>query len=98
MERGYPLGRQVATFAVWMDWACAAGRSHRGILPPGMLERWSTGGGWKPSTCHDACCFGLEMRLPGYVWLEFRAEPDGAGTRFMPQARFVPSGLFGHLY
>jgi hypothetical protein len=39
-----------------------------------------------------------ETRLPGYVWLECRAEPDGAGTRFMQEGRFVPPGLFGHLY
>jgi uncharacterized protein YndB with AHSA1/START domain len=39
-----------------------------------------------------------EMRVPGEAWLEFRAEPDGPGTRLIQEARFAPAGLFGHLY
>lgn len=39
-----------------------------------------------------------EMRVPGEAWLEFRAEPDGAGTRFTQEAHFAPHGLLGHLY
>lgn len=39
-----------------------------------------------------------EMRVPGRAWLEFRAEPAATGTRFIQEARFAPSGLFGHLY
>lgn len=39
-----------------------------------------------------------EMRVPGQAWLEFRAEPAAAGTRFIQEARFAPAGLFGHLY
>ncbi|WP_396222623.1 DUF2867 domain-containing protein [Gemmatimonas sp.] len=39
-----------------------------------------------------------EMRLSGDAWLKCRAEPDGAGTRFMQERRVVPPGLFGHLY
>lgn len=39
-----------------------------------------------------------EMRVPGDAWLEFFAEPDGTGTRFIQVARFAPAGLFGHLY
>jgi len=39
-----------------------------------------------------------EMLVPGEAWLEFRAEPDGAGTRFIQEAQFAPHGLFGHLY
>lgn len=42
--------------------------------------------------------FVADMRVPGEAWLEFRAEPDGAGTRFIQEARFAPHGLFGHLY
>ncbi len=38
------------------------------------------------------------MRVPGDAWLEFFAEPDGTGTRFIQVARFAPAGLFGHLY
>lgn len=39
-----------------------------------------------------------EMRVPGEAWLEFRAEPAATGTRFIQEARFAPTGLFGHLY
>ncbi len=40
----------------------------------------------------------LLVPAPPEAWLEFRAEPDGAGTRFIQEARFAPHGLFGHLY
>ncbi|MCA2983770.1 MAG: DUF2867 domain-containing protein [Gemmatimonas sp.] len=36
-------------------------------------------------------------RRPGWAWLEFRAEPDGAAAQFIRGARFVPAGVFGHL-
>ncbi len=39
-----------------------------------------------------------EMRVPGRAWLEFRAEPDGGGTRIRQIAQFEPRGLAGLLY
>ncbi len=55
---------------------------------------------WRVEAFDPSRCLLLraEMRLPGDAWLEFRAEPDGAGTRFMQEGRVVPPGLFGHLY
>ena len=39
-----------------------------------------------------------EMRVPGGAWLEFTAEPDGAGTRYRQRAIYFPRGLVGKLY
>ena len=39
-----------------------------------------------------------EMRIPGRAWLEFRAEPDGSGTRLTQIAQFEPRGPAGLLY
>lgn len=46
----------------------------------------------------DLVCLAAEMKVPGRAWLDFRAEPDGAGTRFTMVARFEAHGLFGLLY
>ncbi|MEZ0322112.1 MAG: SDR family oxidoreductase [Thermus sp.] len=39
-----------------------------------------------------------EMRLPGRAWLEWRALPEGEGSRLVQTAYFEPLGLFGLLY
>jgi hypothetical protein len=39
-----------------------------------------------------------EMKVPGRAWLEFRAEPDGDGTRLSQIAQFEPRSLAGLLY
>jgi uncharacterized protein YbjT (DUF2867 family) len=39
-----------------------------------------------------------EMKLPGEAWLEWRIEPDGAGSRVFQLARFHPRGLWGRCY
>ena len=39
-----------------------------------------------------------EMRVPGQAWLEFRVDPDGAGSRVRQTAVFHPRGLFGYAY
>jgi uncharacterized protein YbjT (DUF2867 family) len=39
-----------------------------------------------------------EMRVPGLAWLEFRVEPEGAGSRLHQRAVFRPRGVAGKLY
>ncbi|MEL7209156.1 MAG: DUF2867 domain-containing protein, partial [Actinomycetota bacterium] len=39
-----------------------------------------------------------EMKLPGEAWLEWRVEPDGAGSRLRQRALFHPRGVWGRLY
>lgn len=39
-----------------------------------------------------------EMRVPGRAWLEMRAVPDPAGSRYLQRAVFFPKGLAGRLY
>lgn len=39
-----------------------------------------------------------EMKVPGLAWLELKASPDGAGSRYDQRAVFFPRGLAGRLY
>ena len=39
-----------------------------------------------------------EMKVPGSAWLELRADPDAAGSRYGQRAVFFPRGLAGRLY
>lgn len=39
-----------------------------------------------------------EMKVPGLAWLELRATPEGAGSRYEQRAVFFPTGLAGRLY
>ena len=39
-----------------------------------------------------------EMKVPGLAWLELRAVPDAAGSRYEQRAVFFPLGLAGRLY
>ncbi len=39
-----------------------------------------------------------EMKLPGYAWLQFEAEPDASGSLLRQTAFYEPRGLFGLLY
>lgn len=39
-----------------------------------------------------------EMKVPGLAWLELRAEPEAAGSRYEQRALFFPHGLSGRLY
>ena len=39
-----------------------------------------------------------EMLLPGRAWLEMRAVPDGAASRYEQRVLFLPKGLAGHVY
>ncbi len=39
-----------------------------------------------------------EMRLPGEAWLEWRIEPEGAGSHVSQLGRFHPRGLWGRAY
>jgi uncharacterized protein YbjT (DUF2867 family) len=39
-----------------------------------------------------------EMKVPGRAWLEFKVEPDGAGSIIHQTAVYDPEGLFGLVY
>lgn len=39
-----------------------------------------------------------EMRMPGEAWLGWTVEPEGAGSKLIQTAWFVPKGLLGRLY
>ncbi len=39
-----------------------------------------------------------EMRVPGAAWLQWEVEAEGAGSRLVQTAVFVPKGLWGALY
>jgi uncharacterized protein YbjT (DUF2867 family) len=71
------------------------GRRHPVHLRPGDALDF-----WRVEAVEEGRLLRLraEMRLPGLAWLEFRVEPDGAGTVVRQIATFAPNGLFGRLY
>ena len=72
----------------------------RGRRHPEVLHRGEALDFWRVAALEPGRRLQLyaEMKLPGEAWLEFVAEPDGAGTILHQTAYFVPRGLFGRLY
>jgi uncharacterized protein YbjT (DUF2867 family) len=71
------------------------GRRHPEDLRPGeALDFWRV----RHVEPDRSLLLEAEMKLPGDAWLEWRAEPEGDGTRLTQTATFVPRGLFGRLY
>jgi hypothetical protein len=72
----------------------------RGRNDPETPQPGSTLDFWRVQAYEPARRLRLfaEMRLPGRAWLEFRAEPEGAGTLLKQTAQFEPAGLAGLLY
>ncbi|WP_308258011.1 SDR family oxidoreductase [Pseudonocardia lacus] len=64
-------------------------------LRPGAALDW-----WRVEEVRPGRLLRLraEMRLPGTARLELRAEPDGAGSRYLQRTTFRPHGLPGRAY
>jgi len=39
-----------------------------------------------------------QMKVPGSAWLQWEAKPEGAGTRLIQEAAFIPLGFWGTVY
>ncbi|MFA9408466.1 MAG: DUF2867 domain-containing protein [Candidatus Dadabacteria bacterium] len=71
------------------------GRRHPTELFPGeTVDFWRVEEIERPETLR----LRAEMKVPGKVWLEWKAMPEGDGTRLVQTALFAPSGLLGALY
>ncbi len=55
---------------------------------------------WRVEAIDDGTLLRLhaEMKVPGEAWLEWKIEPDGAGSTLRQFARFHPRGLWGRAY
>lgn len=71
------------------------GRRHpRELLPGETVDFWRVEEVTRPALLR----LRAEMNLPGRAWLEWRAMPEGRGTRLVQNALFAPTGLWGALY
>ncbi len=95
----YSLPAAWAIRGVWDKLAGGAGlnrgRRNAKRLFVGDAVDW-----WRVEKIEDGRLLRLhaEMRVPGEAWLEFTAEPDGAGTVYRQRAIYFPAGLAGKLY
>ncbi len=64
-------------------------------LEPGAALDW-----WRVEDVEDGRSLRLraETKMPGTARLEMRAEPDGAGSRYVQRVTFTPRGLAGRAY
>ncbi len=66
------------------------GRRHpRELLPGEAVDFWRVEEVVRPEILR----LRAEMKLPGKAWLEWRAIPEGSGTRLVQDALFAPTGL-----
>jgi uncharacterized protein YbjT (DUF2867 family) len=72
-----------------------ARRTRPARLTPGAALDW-----WRVEDVRPGRLLRLraEMRLPGTARLELRADPDGAGSRYLQRVAFAPRGLAGRAY
>lgn len=72
-----------------------ARRTQPDRLRPGVALDW-----WRVEDVQPGRVLRLraEMKLPGVARLELRAEPDGAGSRYVQRVTFDPDGLLGRIY
>jgi uncharacterized protein YbjT (DUF2867 family) len=84
----------------WLDRVSGGVGLRRGRRDPTRLRVGDALDFWRVEELEPGRLLRLraEMRLPGRAWLQMRAVPDGAGSRYEQRAVFLPKGLAGHLY
>ncbi|MDR5701349.1 SDR family oxidoreductase [Agromyces aerolatus] len=84
----------------WMDKLAGGVGLARGRRDPDRLHEGDALDFWRVERLERGALLRLraEMRVPGRAWLELRAEPAGAGSRYLQRAVFFPKGLAGRLY
>ena len=74
-------------------------RSKSGARVGDAIDFWRVEEVAAPSAEHGGVLrLRAEMKVPGAAWLELRADPDAAGSRYGQRAVFFPRGLAGRLY
>jgi len=84
----------------WLDRLVGGVGLRRGRRDPHRLRVGEALDFWRVEEIEPGRLLRLraEMLLPGRAWLELRATPDGARSRYEQRALFLPRGLAGHLY
>ena len=84
----------------WMDRIVGGIGLARGRRSKGRLAIGDALDFWRVEALEPGTFLRLraEMKVPGLAWLELRAVPDAAGSRYEQRAVFFPLGLAGRLY
>ncbi|WP_214466221.1 SDR family oxidoreductase [Microbacterium flavescens] len=84
----------------WMDRVVGGIGLARGRRSKGRLAVGDALDFWRVEALEPGTFLRLraEMKVPGLAWLELRAVPDAAGSRYEQRAVFFPLGLAGRLY
>lgn len=99
-RRGWYSSNLLWRLRGWLDAAVGGIGLRRGRRHPDRLAVGEPVDFWRVEVLDRPRHLRLraEMRLPGTAWLDFRVAADGAGTRLLQHARFVPRGLWGRVY
>ena len=84
----------------WMDRLVGGVGLQRGRRSRGRVAAGDAIDFWRVEAVEPGTLLRLraEMKVPGLAWLELRASPEGAGSRYDQRAVFFPRGLAGRLY
>lgn len=99
-DRGWYSPSWLWTLRAVLDRLAGGGGLRRRRRHPDLLAVGDTIDTWRVEEFEPGRHLRLrsEMRMPGHAWLEWRVEPDGAGSRLIQRARFTPRGLLGRAY
>ncbi len=99
-QRGWRVWNRLWALRGLMDQLIGGPGLRRGRRHPVDLEPGEAVDFWRVEQARPPHVLRLraEMKVPGRAWLQWEAIPEGAGTRLVQTAYFVPDGLFGVLY
>jgi uncharacterized protein YbjT (DUF2867 family) len=99
-DQGWLVWNSLWRIRGWMDKLIGGPGLRRGRRDPEALLTGDVVDFWRVETIVPDALLLLraEMRLPGRAWLQFKAVPEGTGTRLIQTAIFHPDGLAGALY
>lgn len=99
-ERGWYWGEWLWAVRGFFDTLVGGVGMRRGRRHPTVLRVGDPVDFWRVEALEPNARVRLraEMKLPGEAWLEWRIEPEGAGSHVHQLARYHPRGLWGRIY
>jgi uncharacterized protein YbjT (DUF2867 family) len=99
-ERGWYVTPLLWGIRGWVDKLIGGVGMRRGRRHPDRLRVGDALDFWRVEAVEPDSLVRLraEMKLPGEAWIEWRIEPDEAGSHLTQRAIFYPRGLLGRLY
>jgi len=99
-ERGWLVWEWAWALRGLLDRVAGGPGLRRGRRHPEELLRGEALDFWRVEAAEgpNRLLLRAEMRVPGRAWLEWRADPEGDGTRLVQTATFTPVGFAGAAY